>query len=311
VSLPLIDQRKSLEIILLNPSKKQAKSEAKIHPFSNLFSDCILIYMTQFMGYRELLAFSTTAKRGELMAKYRWKTLRLEEHYLFSWSDCLNEVDADKWNFILGAALCESFEKRWFYQKDQVKKFRQRFSHLVERFPNFGHFFNSRLLSSAEIDYQENKRQIREAMLNMELKEGGDYLLKGLYGYYQQSEGWQDLLKKAIEHRATVVSIIAIEKIKLPHEVCVDLAIKAADQKDFRALDYMKKNYIHIDHVFTTLYQAGYKHGPICAHLALIENDLVKAHRLCDEALISYGDAAPAHVVLAAAKIKTRLLNSV
>lgn len=310
MSLTLIDKRNSLEMILQNPSKEQAKSEEEIHPFSTLFSDCIIIYMTHFMGYRELLAFSSTAKRGELMAKYRWKTLRLEEYYLFSWSDCLDEVDTDKWNFILGAALFESFEKIWFYQNDQVKKFRQRFSYLVERFPNFGHFFNSRLLSSEEIHYQEKKRQIRDAMLNMELKEGGDYLLKGLYGYYQQSEGWQDLLKKAIEHRATVVSLIAIEKIKLPREVCVDLAIKAADQKDFRALEYMKKNYIHIDHVFTNLYQAGYKHGPICAHLALIENDLVKAHRLWDEALVSYGDSAPAQVVVSAAKIKTRLMNS-
>lgn len=311
MSLSLIDQRKSLEIILQNPSKKLAKTHEEIHPFSTLFSDCLLVYMTQFMGYRELLAFSSTAKKGELIAKYRWKSLRLEESYLFNWSDCENEENGDKWNFILGAALFASFEKIWFYQKDQIKQFRQRFSYLVERFPYFGHFFNSRLLSSEDVNYQEKKSQIRDAMLNMELKEGGDYLLRGLYGYYQQSEGWQDLLKKAIELQATVVSVIAIEKIKLPGGVCVDLAIKAADQKDFRALEYMKENYVYVDHLFTNLYQSGCKHGPICAQLALIEKDFVKAHSLWNEALVSYGDAAPVHVVLAAAKIKTRLLNSV
>lgn len=307
MSLPRIEKRNSMEFIPQNPSKKRPEIYVEKHPFSTLFSDCILVYMTQFMGYKELLNFCATAKNGDLIARYRWKTLRSEEYYLFNWSDCANEVHGDKWNFILGAALFKSFEKIWFYQKDQIKKFRQRFAYLVERFPRFGHFFNSRLLSKEEAYYQENKTQIRDLMLNMELKEGGDYLLKGLYCYYQQADGWQDLLIKAIELQATVVSVIAIEKIKLPGGVCVDLAIMAADQKDFRALEYMKENYVHIDHLFTHLYQSGCKHGPICAQLALIEKDCVKAHSLWNQALVSYGDAAPAYVVLEAAKIKTQL----
>lgn len=292
----------------LYPISKKAKHD-DIKTTSLIFPDTLLKCIMQFMEFRELLTFSATAKNVEVLAQHRWKSLRQQDHFLFNWSDCTNEVHADKWNYVLGAALTKFLEKTWFCPTDQVPAIRQRFSHLVERFPYFGHFVNFRLLSPKDELFQEKESQINDVFLKMPLKEGGDYLLKGLYDYYHQTEGWIDLLNQAIQLNATLVGFIAIQKIKMQGDSCVDFAIKAAahENKDFRALEIIIEKYSSFNDLFKDLYEKGHKHGPICAKLAQDEADPVKAHNLWDEALASYGEAVPLKVLVAAGKVKNQL----
>lgn len=291
------------------PISKKTKQTPDIKATSLTFPDDILNCFMQSMGFKELLTFSATAKNVEFLAQHRWKSLRQQDHFLFNWSDCATEVQSDKWNYVLGAALTKFLEKTWFCLTDQVPAIRQRFSHLVERFPYFGHFVNFRLLSPEDEQFQEKESQISDVFLKMPLKEGGDYLLKGLYDYYHQTEGWMDLLNQAIQLNATLVGFIAIQKIKMQGDSCVDFAIKAAahEKKDFRALEIIIEKYASWHEMFKEIYDKGHKHGPICAKLAQDEADPVKATSLWDEALASYGESVPLKVLVAAGKVKNQL----
>jgi len=293
----------------LYPISKKAKHTHDIKTTSLIFPDRLLKCIMQFMEFRELLTFGATAKDVEVLAQHRWKSLRQQDYFVFNWSDCTNEVHADKWNYVLGSALSKFLEKTWFCLTDQVPAIRKRFSHLVERFPYFGNFVNFRLLSPNDAQFQEKESQTREIFLKMPLKEGGDYLLKGLYDYYHQTEGWIDLLNQAIKLNATVVGVIAIQKIKMQGDSCVDFALKAAahEKKDFRALEIIIEKYSSLNDMFRDLYEKGHKHGPICAKLAQDEADPVKANSLWNEALTSYGDFVPLKVLVAAGKVKNQL----
>lgn len=292
---------------LAPPTSKKVKQTHNIKTISLMFPDPILNCFMQSMGLKELLTFSATAKNVEFLAHHRWKSLRQQDHFLFNWSDCTNEIHADKWNYVLGSAVSKFLEKTWFCLTDQVPAIRQRFSHLVERFPYFGHFVNFKLLSPKDEQFKEKESQIREVFLKMPLKEGGDYLLKGLYDYYHLTEGWNDLLNQAIKLNATVVGVIAIQKIKMQGDSCVDFALKAAEKKDFRALEIIIEKYSSLNDMFRDLYEKGHKHGPICAKLAMDEVDPVKANSLWNEALASYEEAVPVKVLTAAGKVKNHL----
>ncbi len=284
-----------------------------------------------FLSIKELLVFETVCKQAPILMNLKWAALREANYLTINWSDCEGNPRQEKLNFLLSSIFTKYIHLK---MQTPIKErlvlaslVYTKFKGLRKRFENFGYFLNyeMRVLASSICFDNHKEKMVRNNILEKALeckttegsKNSGDLLVQAIFDSCHDTSKALEYLELAINKGATYGSLLALqykfEIQKAYHDkfsgepdpaICEKLALKAAEQKDFRALDMLAKEFS--EEKLLSL-QTSHTYPSILFNLARFTEDPLKKESLFSQAIEKYAANVPLMVWVEAADNKATL----
>jgi Tfp pilus assembly protein PilF len=270
----------------------------------------------QRLSIKDLLSFEATCKSHQTYTQATWKALRKRDFLAFDWHECDKEVNREKWNYVFGSIFMSILYQHApsYHPNEEFKnKLHKQLEAVKTHFPSFCYFtsfIENHIFDHSPVDTQQTAGILKNALIG---KWGGEILLQS----FIQSELapkpltqetlnlLSESLTQAIKQKATCASLIALKVLRTNKGL--PFALQAAEQGDYRALDYLDLM-LSLEKL-NQLYHQGFHYPPLLASLAnrLAFKDLKRADLLFQQAIQAYGSKVPTRVLSIAALTKINL----
>lgn len=257
----------------------------------------------------DLLAFEAVAKNYGLYTQKRWKELRIEEFFHFEWPHSCTE----KAHYVQGKVL-------FSYVRGSLPIFKQKdlsFQKLYECLEGVMLCYKTTLgafiweeISSDEYmvhSLHEDEFKFPHPRPTTAVGTAGELLIRGLSFQKKRFRPtkYNEIFENAIAQGATCAGLLALHNVKMgDYEQVKSLLLLSARYHDYRGVESLlseKPSRIK------KYYQTDRKFPPVLRRYAEYlseKHNYVKADKIWDETVISYGDQIPPTVLFEAAAVK-------